>query len=497
MLKQKAVAMSIIGRKKEIHILESFLSSKSPEFLAIYGRRRVGKTFLIKKFFEKKKIVFLNSTGEQDAPMGMQISHFTTQISNVFYGGIELKGGKNWDETFKLLTKAFDTIHKNKKIVLFFDEFPWMATKNSRLLQSLDYYWNQYWSNDNRIKLIICGSNASWIIDNIVNNKGGLHNRITKNIYLEPLNLAGTKDFLKSNGITLTPSQLVELYMCTGGIPYYLSKIEKGLSATQIIESLAFKKRGFLLQEFNNLFSSLFKESDIFIEIIETVASYRYGIGQLQLLKKMGKKLVGKGGLKKLNALKETGFIIDFKPLFHKEKGLYYKVIDFYCLFYFYWIAPVKDNLLQKTLTKGYWDKMKGTPSWSSWSGLAFEAICYEHLPQLSKALQLSPTAMPSVWRYVPRKDSNESGAQIDLLFDRDDDAITICEIKYSSEPFVLTKEYAEKLKQKCEVFKKVTRTKKQLFIVLITTHGIKQNKYSDELISNVVKLEDLFETAD
>ncbi len=432
---------NIIGRKKEVQLLETLLSSKSPEFLALYGRRRVGKTFLIKQYFEKKKVVFFNSTGEKDAPMNIQIKHFTEQISTVFYGGIALKEEKNWDETLKLLTKAFATLPTNKKIVLFFDEFPWMATKNARLLQSLDYYWNQYWSNDKRIKLIICGSNASWILDNIVNNKGGLHNRITKNIYLEPLNLGETKDFLKRRGIQLTLSQLVDLYMCMGGVPYYLSQIEKGLSATQIIESLAFKKQGFLLKEFDNLFSSLFKESEIFVDIIETIASFRYGVGQRQLLEKMGKELVGKGGLSKLNALKETGFIMDFKPLYHKEKGIYYKVIDFYCLFYFYWISPVKDTLLQKTLLKGYWDKIKETSSWHSWSGLAFEAICYEHLPQISQALQLSPTAMPSAWRYIPKKESNESGAQIDLLFDRDDDSITLCEIKYSSEPFTIKKD--------------------------------------------------------
>lgn len=487
------MASIVIGRDKETKILESFLSSTEPEFLALYGRRRIGKTFLIKNFFKDKKEIFFCTTGEKDAPMKDQIKHFTRQMSDVFYKGAQLVVEKDWDETFQLLTNAFDTVDKEEKIVLFFDEFPWMATQNSKLLQSLDYYWNQYWSSDNRIKLVICGSSASWVIDNIINNKGGLHNRITKNIHLEPLNLPETKDFLKEKGIALNNKQIVDLYISMGGIPYYLSQIEKGMSSTQIIESLAFKRKGFLLQEFDNLFSSLFKNAEIYEKIITTIASHRYGIGQRELLKKLGKNLSGKGGLEKLKALKDAGFIIDLKPHLHKEKGIYYKLIDNYSLFYLYWIAPLRDTLLERSLVKGYWDKIKQQPSWHSWAGLAFEAICYNHIPQIHKALNLSPTAIASTWRYIPRKGCDEQGAQIDLLFDRDDDSITICEIKYTDGIFTIDKEYAQKLQKKLETFKKVTRTDKQLFLVLISAKGVKKNKYSDELVSGVVTLNDLF----
>jgi len=482
----------IIGREEESKTLKALLSSNSPEFLAIYGRRRIGKTFLIKQFFSDKDAIFFCMTGEKDASMKKQIQHFTKQIGKVFYNGARLEAGKNWDETFDLLTNTLDLVPKNKKIILFWDEFPWMATQNSKLLQNLDYYWNQYWSNDSKIKLIICGSTASWIIDKIVNNKGGLHNRITRNICLEPLNLAETKAFLKAKGIALSNKQIVDLYMSIGGVPYYLSKIEKGLSSTQVIESLAFKRKGFLLEEFDNLFSSLFKNSELFVDIVKAIASNRYGIAQHELLKTIGTQLKGKGGIEKLKVLKEAGFIMDFKPLYHKEKGIYYKLTDNYSLFYLYWVAPARDALRRKNLTKGYWDKMKTKASWHSWSGLAFETICYEHLPQISTALHLSPTAIPSTWRYSPKKDSDEQGAQIDLLFDRDD-AITICEIKYTNKPFAITKEYANKLQQRLETFKRVTRTNKQLFVALISANGIKKNKYSDELISGVVMLDDLF----
>ncbi|MBS0358109.1 MAG: AAA family ATPase [Proteobacteria bacterium] len=487
------MANIVIGREAEFDTLKKFLTSKAPEFLAIYGRRRVGKTFLIRKFFEDKDAIFFDVTGAKDATLKEQIGHFTKQIGEIFYKRARLVPGKNWDETFELLTNAIKDAENNKKIVLFFDEFPWMATKNSRLLQNLDYYWNQHWSKDNRVKLIICGSSASWIIEKIVNNKGGLHNRLTRNIYLEPFKLSQTKRFLKSMSINLNNMQIVQLFMVMGGIPYYLSKLEKSLSATQLIEKLAFKQKSFLLDEFNNLFSSLFDESSMYIEIVREIAMHRYGIGQEDLLKKMGKSMQGKGGMQKLGALQDTSFIMNFKPHLHKARGIYYRIIDEYSLFYFYWIEPVKSTLLKKSLLDGYWDKLKVKPSWNSWAGLAFESICYEHLPQITKALSLSPTAIPCTWRYVPRKGTDDQGAQIDLLFDRDDDSITLCEIKYSDKPFVITKEYADKLRQKIEVFKRVTRTTKQIFIVIIATNGIKKNKYSDKLISQAIDINSLF----
>lgn len=485
--------MAIIGRKRELNILEEMLSSHVPEFLTIYGRRRVGKTFLIRNFFESKKVLFFNVTGAKDGILAEQTRHFTKEIGRIFYHGAQLKETKNWDSTFELLTEAFQSIPKNKKIVLFFDEFPWMATRNSRLLQTLEYYWNQHWSRDKRIKLIICGSSASWIIEKIVNNRGGLYNRLTRNIYLEPFNLKDTKRFLQSLKVKLNNEQILQIYMVTGGIPYYLSKIEKGLSATQNIEKLAFQPKSFLVEEFDNLFSSLYEDYGSYIEIIRLIAKHRYGIGQEQLLKQMGKNLQGKLGLKKLKALQEANFIIGFKPHFHKKKGIYYRVVDEYTLFYLDWIEPIKATLLPKGSMKGYWEKQQDSPAWHSWAGYAFEAVCYKHLFQISRALNMSPTALPNTWRYAPRKNSKEQGAQIDLLFDRDDDAMTICEIKYTDRPYVLDKQEAAQLNRKVSVFQEKTRTKKQFFLAIISASGIKKTLYSEEMIDGVVTLDAFF----
>ncbi|MBS0351476.1 MAG: AAA family ATPase [Proteobacteria bacterium] len=487
--------MNIIGRKEELGKLSRILESRDPEFLALYGRRRIGKTFLIRNFFvDKDNIIFFDVTGEKKASLRKQIQHFTQRIGHVFYNGARLESVKNWDETFELLTNAIATVSQGKKIIIFMDEFPWMATKNSKLLESLDYYWNQHWSKDKRIKLIICGSSASWIIDKIVDNKGGLHNRLTEKINLSPFNLTDTKKFLNHVGIHLSNRHILEIYMVMGGVPYYLTKIEKGLSATQNIEQLTFRKNSFFLDEFNNLFSSLFDDSEIYIEILRHIAKHRYGIGQAELLKKMGTALQGKSGMRKLKALEDTGFIFGFTPYFHKKKGLYYKVIDEYTLFYFYWIEPIKQTLLKKGLTKDYWIKNHLSSSWYSWSGFAFEAICYEHLSEITDSLNLGSISVPNTWQYKPRKETKETGVQIDLLFDRDDDSITLCEIKYTQDPFTINKKEFLKLKEKLKIFREVTRTRKQIFTALISANGVKKNLYLDEIVDGgIVTMEDLF----
>ena len=488
----KNKSVDFIGRTEEIAILEQMYASNKPEFLALYGRRRIGKTFLIRHFFKRKNGIFFNVTGTKNGSLAEQIFHFTDQISKTFYNGIALAIPKSWDEAFNLLTKTLKETPV-KKIALFFYEIPWMATKKSRLLQNLDYYWNQHWSNDARIKLIICGSSASWIVNKIINNKGGLHNRITRRIHLDPFNLQETKAYLNSLGVQLKNQQILLLYMVTGGVAYYLSDVKKGLSATQIIEKMAFSEKGILFDEFNNLFSSLFDNSDICIQIIQTIGKHRYGLGKNELLKSLGKSLQGGTGLKKLEELEEAGFIMSFTPCYHKRQGIYYRLIDEYVFFYLKWLAPTKQSLQKKSLEKGNWQSIQQTPAWYSWLGYAFESVCYKHISAIRKTLSIPPNAIASAWRYVPRKGNLEQGAQIDLLFDRNDDVITICEIKYTEEPFILTKEYVSTLKRKLLVFKEQTRTKKQLFLSIISANGIKNNFYAEDIISGIVTLEDLF----
>jgi hypothetical protein len=489
------MTLKLIGRKDEQHILEELYTSKNPEFLAMYGRRRVGKTYLLKTFFSRKSCIFFSATGIQKGDITEQIERFMVELSRVFYGGSPLEKPKDWFAVFDVLHNAIEKmVSKKQKVVLLFDEFPWMVTHRSKLLTVIEYFWNQHWSMDSRIKLLVCGSSASWIIKKIINNKGGLHNRITRKIQLSPFCLNESQQFLASQGVRLNKKQVTQIYMVAGGIPYYLKQAQKGLSATQNIDVMAFKKNCLLFKEFDNLFSSLFDDAEPYIEAIKIIAKYRQGIGQEELISES--KLISRGGRAsaRLKELEEAGFILSFTPHFRQRKGIYYKVIDEYTLFYLKWIEPIRNSLQKQSLEDGYWEGESQTPSWLSWSGYAFEAICYKHLSQIRRKLKIKPNAIANSWRFVPKVGAEENGAQIDILFDRKDDAITLCEIKYSEKPFVINKQCARNLMNKEQVFIDKTKTKKQIFTALIVASGVKENLYYDDLVSGVVTLEDLFE---
>ena len=484
---------NMIGREQESLQLENLYNSKKAEFIAVFGRRRVGKTYLIREFAkQKKEALFFYVTGMNDGSLKDQLANFNDALGDLLsISGAQLKPPSNWREAFALLTDNLKKSH-HKKIIIFMDEFPWMATRNSKLLQALEYYWNQHWSQDSRIKLIICGSSSGWILKNIVNNRGGLYNRVTHTINLLPFNLNSTKKLLSQLKIKLNPKQITQIYAVLGGIPFYLTKLTPGLSAIQMIEELAFGTNSFLLREFDNLYATLFGDNGEHIALARVIASHKHGISKENVIKQL--KLTSGGTTTKwLNELEQAGFILKFQSFNATRKSIYYKMIDEYSLFYFRWIEPIKKSLLTNGMRKGYWESLQTTPAWHTWSGYAFELICYKHIPQISKALGLSPSAVPYSWRYTPIKNSEEQGAEIDLLFDRQDDSMTLCEIKYTNKPFIITKEYAKNLINKKNTFAKQTRTKKQLFLALISANGMQHNLYSDDLIDNDVDLKALF----
>lgn len=478
---------NVVGREAEIKILDVLHQAKEAQFLVLYGRRRVGKTYLIREYF-KDKGLFFELTGIKKGTMQDQLESFSEVFSSVFYEGIKLNRPRNWRDAFSLLTNTLKNVESNKKIILFFDELPWLVTKRSKFIPMLDYFWNTQWSKMPNIRLVVCGSAASWMLDKIVNDKGGLHNRLTQTLLLEPFDLEQTQEFLNTRGIKFNTKQLLDIYMVMGGIPYYLKAIKRGQSASQIINGLCFDKNGLLLKEFDKLFQSLFEDSDIHIAIVRAISKKRYGLSRNELLKALKLKSGGEIN-KKLNELIAAGFVQRFIPFGKKLKDHYYRVIDEYTLFYLYWIEPYKKDP-RSLLQSGYWQKISRTPKANSWFGYAFEEICYKHIHRIAKGLSLE-----SVLWYVSdwRKIDKEEGAQIDLLFDRDDGVITLCEIKYSSKPFIIDREYAGKLIKKIDVFKKTTKTKKQLQLAMITTHGVHPNVWSEELLDAEVCLDDFF----
>lgn len=474
----------IIGRKHEIHQLNRVLASNEAELVVVYGRRRIGKTYLVREYFEKKKCIFVHVTGIHQGKLNEQIQRFLESVSKCFFDGAPLQA-TTWESVFQLLNQQI-LKHKTKKVVLFLDELPWLVTPRSKLLQIIDYYWNHHWSKLKNVILILCGSSASWLIKNIIYNKGGLHNRVTCELRLLPFNLAETKTYLEHRKIRLTPRHILSLYMALGGIPYYLKYIEPGLTAEENIQKILFSKSAPLKDEFKKLFQSLFEYSEAYIEIITILAMNKSGISRAELQSKASLSSNGGRLTERLRDLCEAGFIEE-KLAWGKKQGEYYKLIDEFSLFHLNWIQPYKT----RRFMPNHWHKQSQAPAYKSWAGYAFESVCMKHIDAILAALNIETGGSIDSWRFVPRK-QEEEGAQIDLLIDRTDDAIMLCEIKFTQEPFILSKSEEAKLHKKMMIFKKQTKTKKQLFWVFISAAGLKQNGYSKDSINHVITLEDL-----
>lgn len=480
----------IIGREAEQAILRQAFKSRKAEFIATYGRRRVGKTFLIEQFFTSQACLYFSITGLHNGTLKEQLAIFTNALQQLFFTGTGLRvtPPNDWMQAFEQLTNTINKFSKQKKMVLFFDELPWLASQKSGFKKALDHYWNTVWSKNHRFVLIVCGSAASWMIENIIHDKGGLHNRITVQLPLFPFSLKETYEYLHHIGAKFNHQQVLELYMVLGGIPHYLEKVNPKLSAAQNISHLCFSRHGRLFGEFDKLFASLFKNADAYIELVKIIASKRYGVTRKLL--ETHAKLSATGGTlsNRLNALEEAGFIKSFIPIGYNEKGLYYRLTDEYCLFYLTWIKPVKRQIEHES-TPNYWAKKSKSPSWHSWSGYAFESICLKHVSQLKRALFIPDNALAGAWQYR----ADNEGAQIDLLFDRDDGVVTLCEIKYCQTEFEINKKYAAELAKKISVFQQHSKINKQVFLSMITATPLKQNQYSAELVTSTALLEDLF----
>lgn len=480
--------MSLISRKVETKQLTKILASDKAEFLVVYGRRRVGKTYLIHKYFSEANCVFFEFSGLRNGTLKQHLQIFTEKFSQCFYSNLKIQPPKTWLEAFKLFSEELKKQNGNKKMVMFIDELPWLATPRSGLLEAIDYYWNTVWSKYTNFCLIACGSAASWMIKNIINNKGGLHNRRTALLHLKPLSLSETKSYLQSRGIELSKYQLVILYMSIGGIPFYLDAINKSLSVTQNISHLCFEETGILFNEFKTLFQSLFKHAESHEELIKIMSKHRYGIERNLLIKKS--KLLKSGGRfkERLHELEEAGFIAHYQPQNTAKKGTYYRLQDEYSYFYLTWIEPAKKQLLRNN----YWEMMTSSPQYQTWCGYAFESFCLKHIAEIIKSLGLSTLAIRAYpWRYIPNEKS-QKGAQIDLVIERMDDVTTLCEIKFSHERYVIDKSYAANLQNKINVFKEQTNSNKAILINFITMHGILLNEHAKAIVHQSISIDDI-----
>ena len=477
-------------------MLEEIWTAPESAFVAIYGRRRVGKTHLVREFFKPRADTYFSVVGQKDAPKAVQLHHFRQELAKSLCAARRLPALRSWEQAFGLLADAVAERAKarpNQHIVVFLDELPWLASPRSGLLQSLDYYWNSRLSQLATLRLIVCGSAASWMLEKLIHAKGGLHNRITRRLLLKPFTLAETQEYLTSRGLRLEPLQILELYMAVGGIPQYLQSFRKGRSAAQNVGAACFDESGPLHDEFERLFTALFDDGDLHQRIVRTLGRRRQGVLRDELIAATGATSGGRFRAR-LRELEQAGFIASLVPYRHRTKQAVYRLVDEYALFYLRWIEPAPRGVLASGGMQ-YWMAKSRTPGYRSWAGYSFENLCLKHAQQIKAALGISGVAAEvGTWRYLPERGrSNERGAQIDLLFDRADGIITLCEMKYAASAYRLGKAEARELRRKMSVFRERTGTRKTLSWVLVAPHGIEHTPWSDELIDDEVTHEALF----
>lgn len=476
----------LIGRNKECNRLDKCLKENNAQLVIVYGRRRVGKTYLINEYFNNT--FSFKYTGAYNQSKEIQLRNFTAELNRKSKKEWTLP--KDWVQAFEYLREYIEQLPEGEKQIIFFDEMPWMDTHRSGFLSAFEYFWNDFASARKNLIFIVCGSATSWMVENLANNKGGLFNRQTCRLYLEPFNLSQTKEYLETKNIYWSDYNIAECYMIMGGIPYYLSLLDGEYSYTQNIDNLFFKKRAELWDEFEHLYHTLFKNGEKYITIVETLCEKRSGYTRGEIAEKTG--IAANGKLTKmLNNLVDSGFIRPSAFYGNKKKEARYQMADYYTCFYFRF---VKDNYGKDEL---FWSHALDLPSRRVWAGLTFEQLCKDHMPQIKNKLGI-PSVLTSeyIWNYKGDEDAEIPGAQVDLLIERRDRIINLCEIKFSVNDFVIDKDYDLKLRNKIEAFRRSTATKNGIQLTMITTYGVKNNKYSS-IVGSQVTLKDLFRELD
>ena len=470
--------MEIVGRERELRVLTRCEMSNKPEFVAVYGRRRVGKTHLIVEHFGNK--FSFSVTGVSGGNMKKQLDAFHRALQKHFQG--DMLAPKNWFAAFGLLEEQLVRDPSSHKKVLFIDELPWLDTQRSDFLSALEHFWNSFASRRPDILLIVCGSAASWMINNLINNYGGLHNRVTETIVVEPFNLYECEAFYRNRGIALNRQQIAEAYMILGGIPYYMDAMESMYGLNQNIDLLLFEKNAKLKDEFDRLYHSLFRYADNHIQIVEVLAKNGSGMTRQELSAMC--KISDGGGLSKVLAeLESCGLIGRSFDINRRKNGDYYNLIDFYSLFHFKYLKSRKGS------DPHYWTNYLSDPAHRAWCGYAFERLCLAHVSQIKQKLGISGVITEV---YAFRSLQQKGGAQIDLILDRRDDTMNLCECKYSNKPYALTEKDLLELERKEEVFLSETGCKKAIHLTMISAQGLVANAYRNEIQAEIT-LDDLF----
>jgi len=470
--------MTIVGRDKEKAALKAYYESNSPEFLVVYGRRRVGKTFLIREYFGGKFTFYV--TGLANGKREDQLRAWSIAIRNSFNRADD--EADNWLDAFALLRRKLEGGIKSKRKIIFIDEAPWLDTPKSGFMMALEHFWNGWASGRPDVFLIICGSATSWVVKNLLKDKGGLHNRVTRRMRVLPFTLNETEAYLREKEVNFGRYRICEAYMIFGGVPYYLSLLGKGLSLPQNVDALCFDEEGSLRGEFQEVYSTLFRNSGNHIKVVTALSSKTKGLTRDEIIYETG--LSSGGGLSQtIGELEQCGFIRAYPNYSMDESLCLYQLTDHFSLFHLRFMGGKRPK------NPRFWTSNLENPSLSAWKGYAFERVCLSHCEQIKQALGIAAISTEvSSWR----SRLSSPGAQVDLLFDRKDGIINLCEMKYSKAEYSITKKDEAELRNKIAVFELETRTKKAVHLTMVTTYGIASNSHSG-IVNSEVSLEDLF----
>jgi hypothetical protein len=485
-LRQNMTIMSaVIGRKQEIEELERLYHSDRPEFVAVYGRRRVGKTFLIKQAM-KDKFTFQH-TGVSPVDQEDEKNRLKTQLESFYYSmlnhGLEgFKQPKTWMEAFFQLTQLLQKLDNGQRMVIFIDELPWMDTPRSRFLSAFENFWNGWCNMHDNVMLIVCGSATSWMLSNLSRNKGGLYGRVTDEIKVSPFTLKECEEYFEHEDIELSRYDIVQSHMVFGGIPYYLSYFRKGYSFEKNTDMILFGNKPRLKDEFNRLFRAIFTNAEDCKKIIRHLATRNYGFTREEIANATGIPLGG-GLSDTLTGLTESDFIMRYSP-YGKGTGEYYKLIDNFCLFWLKYVEPHQDEatFINDNLTS---DIMKG------WRGVAFEQVCWQHISQIKHALEIGGVKS-SISAWIVRGDDTKTGTQVDMLIIRDDNIVNLCEMKFCGSSYSIDKEEESKMLHRVDMLKGSLKAKQKVHLTLISTFGLTYGKHSGK-VQKVITCDDLF----
>ena len=464
----------IVAREYEIALLHEARDADASQFIAIYGRRRVGKTFLVREAFDYT-FTFQHS-GLATGTLKKQLFAFRASLKDA--GLTDASTPDNWLEAFELLKDLIRQSSDTRKII-FLDELSWMDTPRSDFMIALESFWNGWASARRDIVLIVCASATSWMLKKIIHNKGGLYNRLTRQIRLLPFTLGECAQFLQAKGLVMNDYQLLEGYMILGGVPFYWDCLQKGLSLSQNIDELFFAKDALLANEFDYLFSSLFRYPESYIRIIEALASHKPGMARKDILVATGLADSGKTTTM-LDELESCGFIRRFHQFGRKSRGDMFQLMDNFTLFHYKFLK-------NKPSDEHFWENMVNSPTKNAWCGLAFEHVCLEHIPQIKAALGISGVQTEvSAWSCEQDEEKGIFGSQIDLLIARKDQVINLCEMKFSGDEYALDEAVDRSIRHKVGDFIALSKTRSAIHVTLITPYGVRRNAYAGNVQAEI-----------